>query len=117
MFNHQSSVKQYDAIVVGSGISGLTISLILAKQGKKVALFEKDGDIAPLIRPYQRKGCECSPGLHFSGWMDDDDVIASFLRYLHISDGVEKVLYEKNFLNIYVGSNHYRFPRGFENVE
>jgi all-trans-retinol 13,14-reductase len=115
--DNQSALKKYDAIVIGSGISGLTISLILAKEGYKVALFEKDQDIAPLIRPYKRKGYGCSPGLHISGWMDKGEAIDSFLDYLNVSDGVEKELFENGFGNVMVGPNIYRIPRGFDNVE
>jgi all-trans-retinol 13,14-reductase len=117
LFDNQSTLDKYDAIVVGSGISGLTISLILAKEGKKVALLERDQDIAPLIRPYKRKGCECSPGLHISGWMDEGEVISLFLKYLNISDGVEKELTENGLGNIDIGLNKYQIPRGFDNVE
>ena len=81
-----------------------------------MALFEKNQDIAPLIRPYQRKGSECSPGLHISGWMDEGEVISSFFKYLNISDGVEPELHENGFGNIIVGLNKYQIPRGFDNV-
>lgn len=117
MFDNQSQLGNYDAIVIGSGISGLTISLILAKEGKKVALFEKDREIAPLIRPYKRKGCECIPGFHITGWIDDGEVIAAFFKYLNVSDGVERELYETGFGDIVVGLNKYHIPRGFDNVE
>lgn len=116
MFNHQSLLKQFDTIVIGSGISGLTASLIMAKEGKKVALFERDDDIAPLIRPYKRKGCAVSPGLHFCGWMDEGEVVTSFLNYLQVADGVERVLYHDEFLNVDVGPIRYQIPRGFERV-
>lgn len=117
MFGNQSQLGNYDAIVIGSGISGLTISLILAKEGKKVALFERDQEIAPLIRPYKRKGCECIPGFHITGWIDDGEVLAAFFKYLNISDGVERELYETGFGDIVVGLNKYHIPRGFDNVE
>ncbi len=117
MLDNQSILNRYDAIIVGSGISGLTMALILAKQGKKVAVFERDRDVAPLIRPYQRKGCECSPGLHISGWMDEGEVIDSFFSYLNVADGVEKGLIANGFGNVVVGKNWYHIPKGFENVE
>jgi all-trans-retinol 13,14-reductase len=116
LLDNQSGVN-YDAIVIGSGISGLTISIILAKEGKKVALFERDKDIAPLIRPYQREGCGCSPGLHISGWMAQGDVIDSFFRYLNVTDGVEKGLVEKGLGRVIIGTNQYHIPNGFDNVE
>lgn len=117
MFDNQSQLNNYDAIVIGSGISGSTMSLILAKEGKKVAVFERDLDIAPLIRPYRRKGCEFSPGLHISGWMDKGEIISSFLKYLNIADGVEKELLENGFGDVIIGLNKYHFPKGFDNVE
>ncbi len=117
MSDNKSPLTKYDAIVIGAGVSGLTTSLILAKEGKKVALFERDLDIAPLIRPYRRKGCEFSPGLHISGWMEEGEVITSFLEYLNISDGVEKELHENGLGKIAVGSKEYHFPKGLDNVE
>ncbi len=117
LFDDQSLLNKYEAIVIGAGISGLTIALILAKEGKKVAVFERDSDIAPLIRPYKRMDCECSPGLHISGWMDDGEAISAFLKYLGISDNIEKELNENGYGDIVIGSKEYHIPKGFDNVE
>lgn len=118
MSDHQNPLNKnyYDTIIIGAGISGLTTSLILAKEGKKVALFERDFDIAPLIRPYMRKGCEFSPGLHISGWMDEGEIIAAFLGYLNIADDVEKQLREKGLGKVIVGPNEYLIPKGLDKV-
>ncbi len=117
MFDNQSSLSRYDVIVIGSGISGLVTSLILAKEGKKVALFEKDSDIAPLIRPYKRKDCACSPGLHIIGWMDEGEIISSFFKYLDISDGIETESKSNGFGDIIIGAKKYHFPKGYVNIE
>lgn len=118
MFDNQSSInRKYDFIVIGAGVSGLTTSLILAKEGKRVALFERDFDIAPLIRPYKRRNCEFSPGLHISGWMDEGEIISSFLKYLDVSDGVEQKTHQQGLGNVIIGSKEYCFPRGFKNIE
>ncbi len=117
LFNDKSVLNKYDNIVIGAGISGLTIALILAKEGKKVALFERDEDIAPLIRPYKRKNCECSPGLHISGWMGDGQTISSFLKYLNVADGAEKQLSRYGYGDIIIGDKNFHIPCGFENVE
>jgi len=117
LFVNQGILSKYDALVIGSGISGLTISLILAKEGRKVALFERDRDIAPLIRPFWRRDCECSPGLHILGWMDRGEAIASYFKYLNVADGVETRLNENGFGAIIIGHDKYYFPKGFNNVE
>jgi all-trans-retinol 13,14-reductase len=114
---HQSPLGHYDIIVIGAGISGLTLALSLAKEGRRVALFERDRDIAPLIRPYRRKGCECSPGLHTVGWMADGEIVDSILRYLNIADGVSQELNENGFGKIIIGLKRYHIPRGFDNVQ
>ena len=117
MFDHQSLLTSYDAIVIGSGISGLTTSLIFAKEGGKVALFERDRDLAPLIRPYRRKGCGCSPGLHILGWLGKGEVISSLCDYLNVLDGIEVEPNENGFGDIIVGGKTHHIPRGFERVE
>ena len=116
-FDNKSALKHYDAIVIGAGISGLTSALILAKEGKKVALFERDSDIAPLLRPYKRLGCECSPGLHISGWMEDNEVLFTYFKYLGVSDGVEKEINKEGYGKVIIGSKEYFIPRGFDKVE
>lgn len=110
-------VNTYDAIVVGSGISGLTTALILAKAGQRVVLFEKDRAINPLLRPYERQGCGCSPGLHITGWLEDGEALSSFLTYLNIADGVDKEIFSNGFGRIIVDSKEYHIPRGFVNLE
>lgn len=117
MSDHQRLLNTYDAIIIGAGISGLTTALLLAKEGKKVAIFERDEDIAPLIRPYRRKGCEFSPGLHISGWMEKNEVISSFFEYMNIGDGVEIEIKNSGFANVFVGEKYYYIPKGFANVE
>lgn len=108
---------KYDTLVIGSGISGLTSALIAAKEGWKVALFERDRELAPLLRPYWRKGCCFSPGLHTNGWMDRRETFACLFHYLGVADGVEQVVHEGGFGNVVIGSKRYHIPRGFAAIE
>ena len=34
-------MKKYDAVIIGSGVSGLTTALILGQHGKKIAILEQ----------------------------------------------------------------------------
>lgn len=117
LFVDQSYLEKFDYIVVGAGISGLTTALILAKEGKKVAIFERNSDIAPLLRPYKRKGVSISPGLHVCGWMGKGEIVEKFLNYLNVSDGVEKVLSENGYGTVIVNNKIYNIPRGYEAIK
>ena len=35
-------MKKYDVLILGSGMGGLASAVLLAKQGKKVAILEKN---------------------------------------------------------------------------
>lgn len=117
MPDRQSLLASYDAIVIGSGISGLTTALILAKEGRKVALFERDRELAPLIRPFERRGCGCSPGLHILGWLGEGEVVASLCGYLNVLDGVVGRPEANGFGEIVVGEKSYHIPRGFAHAK
>lgn len=63
-------VKQnikYDDLVVGSGISGMAMSLLLAKAGRKVLLIEKQPAIGGCMRRFKTKGIPFDTGFHFTG--------------------------------------------------
>jgi len=54
----------YDAIVVGGGVSGLLSTLALSKEGKKVALFEKENHLGGVLRSYNIDGYRVDTGPH-----------------------------------------------------
>ncbi len=43
--------EKYDVIVVGASIAGLTLSLLLTRQGHRVALLDRDKGVRPMVRP------------------------------------------------------------------
>ena len=76
----------YDDIVVGSGVSGMTIALLLAKSGRKVLLLEKSRVIGGSLQCFRRAGVPFDTGFHFStnftGCMGD------MIRVLGLSDSL-----------------------------
>lgn len=48
--------KFYDIIIIGAGLTGLTTALNLAKQGKKIAIIEKEDHIGGQIQTYSENG-------------------------------------------------------------
>jgi all-trans-retinol 13,14-reductase len=63
---------QWDAIVIGSGIGGLTAALLLAMHGgKRVLVLEKHYEIGGFTHTFHRPGYEWDVGLHYIGQVQD----------------------------------------------
>ena len=75
----------YDAIIIGSGVTGLTGGLYLAKQGKRVLILEKGRRVAPVISGFTRQGLRFDTGLHVSGGLADGEILHSILQLLGIA--------------------------------
>ncbi len=75
---------KYDDLVAGSGISGMTMALLLAKAGRKVLLVEKQSAIGGCMRRFKRKGIPFDTGFHFTGGFGG--LLSDMLRVL----GMEK---------------------------
>lgn len=54
--------KVYDAIVIGSGIGGLTCAGMLARQGKKVLVLEQLGKVGGCTHTFRQNGFEFDVG-------------------------------------------------------
>ncbi|AOS96090.1 Phytoene desaturase (lycopene-forming) [Microbulbifer aggregans] len=57
----------YDAIVIGSGIGGLTTAALLSAAGKKVLVLEQHYTAGGFTHAYERNGYEWDVGVHYIG--------------------------------------------------
>ncbi|WP_295803447.1 NAD(P)/FAD-dependent oxidoreductase [uncultured Microbulbifer sp.] len=57
----------YDAIVVGSGIGGLTTAALLSASGQKVLVLEQHYTAGGFTHAYDRNGYEWDVGVHYIG--------------------------------------------------
>ena len=75
---------KYDTIVIGAGISGLTTAILLAQDGRTVALLEKSKSIAPTIRGFFRGNIYFDTGFHYAGMFEPDEPLARLCDRLGI---------------------------------
>jgi len=66
-FNESRIPQPLDAIVIGSGIGGLTTAVVLARQGKKVLVLEQHDVIGGCTHTFEEKGLSFDTGLHYIG--------------------------------------------------
>lgn len=62
---------RWDAIVIGSGASGLATAAFLGKSGMKVLVLEKHSTAGGACHTFNDKGYEFNIGIHYVGLMDN----------------------------------------------
>jgi all-trans-retinol 13,14-reductase len=71
----------YDAIIIGGGISGLSCAASLAAQGKKVIVLEKQSVTGGFIQSFKHKEWQWNVGTHGIASINDN-IVRSCLNYL-----------------------------------
>ncbi|XP_013404166.1 putative all-trans-retinol 13,14-reductase [Lingula anatina] len=74
--------QNLDAIVIGSGIGGLSSAAILSKAGKRVLVLEQHDQAGGSCHTFHEKGYEFDTGIHYIGGMQDGSDMRLLLDYL-----------------------------------
>ena len=78
-----STENKYDAIVIGSGIGGLTVAAILSKYShKKVLILEQHYIIGGFTHQFERQGFHWDVGLHYVGEMGEGEIGRQIFNYI-----------------------------------
>lgn len=106
----------YDAIIIGAGLGGLTTGATLVKKGKKVLVLEQHIIPGGAATIFERKGIKFEVGLHEMDWgTPDRDMKALIFRKLGILDTLPMVTLPQVW-RIKTESKEYTIPHGRENV-
>ncbi|MEH2114473.1 phytoene desaturase family protein [Nostoc sp.] len=119
--------QRFDAIVIGSGIGGLTVAALLSKlYHKNVLVLEQHFTAGGFTHTFERKGkFLCDVGLHYVGNMGDGGTGKAVFDYLtngnlnwhKMPDPFEKFVYPNFTFEVYSDPNRFqsdliqRFPR------
>jgi all-trans-retinol 13,14-reductase len=109
----------YDYVIIGGGVSGMSSALILAKQGFSVALVEKSRQLAPTIRGFTKKGLFFDTGFHYTGGLGTGEPVDLFFRYLGLSDALEKVAFREDDFDSFRCLEPpfvFHFPCGYDRI-
>ncbi|MCP4370461.1 MAG: NAD(P)-binding protein, partial [Deltaproteobacteria bacterium] len=122
MRKNSSSLK--DILIIGSGIGGLTASIILAKLGYHVTVIEKNRLPGGLTRSYTRNGIECSIGVHYLGSLGKGQILRKFFDYFDVTSkipvermGQNGVIDRYLFKTGFIKKGTFDFPEGFDAYE
>lgn len=79
----------YDSIIIGTGLSGLTCGLLLAKSGRRVLLVEQHSEPAPVVRGFYRRGIYFDSGFHYAGGLGEGGPLRLLLKHLGLAEKLE----------------------------
>lgn len=81
-------MTDYDDIIVGSGIGGMSAALMLAMNGRKVLMLEKKSEIGGCMKPFKRNNILFDVGFHFSIGLREPSFLEQLFRFLGIQDDI-----------------------------
>lgn len=104
-------MSNYDHIVVGGGVAGMTCAILLAQAGGKVVLLESFRKLAPTIRGFRRNGVYFDTGLHTVGGLGDGHPLDIYFNHLGIADHIERIPFNENGYDTFIDEmNNQTFP-------
>jgi all-trans-retinol 13,14-reductase len=110
--------KQYDVVIVGSGLGGLASAIILAKEGYSVCVLEKNNQFGGNLQTFVRDKTIFDTGIHYIGGLSEGQNLNKYFKYLGIMDDLKlKKMDEDGFDMISFEGDDLEYPhaQGYEN--
>ena len=76
----------FDILVIGSGLAGLVSALILAKEGLKVCVLEKNNQFGGNLQTFSRDKLIFDSGVHYLGGLSEGQNLNRYFKWLEIFD-------------------------------
>ena len=101
-YKQEKITGSYDAIIVGSGLGGLSTAAFLSKEGKKVLVLEKHYTPGGFTHVFTRTGWEWDVGVHYVGEVHrpHTDIYRAFeyitegrLKWAQMDDVYDKIFF------------------------
>jgi len=112
------ALEQFDVVITGSGLGGLLSAVILAKEGMKVCVLEKDKQIGGCLQTFSLHKTVFDSCVHYIGGLGEGHTLNRIFSYAGVMAQLQlKALDPDGFDRIEFGDEETSYPQavGFEN--
>ncbi|MBZ4188762.1 phytoene desaturase family protein [Niabella beijingensis] len=95
----------FDTLIIGSGLGGLLCGSILAKQGHKVCVIEKNKQLGGNLQTFSRNKQLFDTGVHYIGGLDKGQNLHQIFKYVGIMDRLRIEKMDTDFDHILIGND------------
>jgi all-trans-retinol 13,14-reductase len=108
--------KEYDFVIVGSGLGGLACAYILASEGFSVVVLEKNHQIGGHLQVYSRDKTIFDTGVHYMGSLNEGENLFQFFKYFGIMDKLKLKRMDDDRFDVirFDDGKEYSYAQGFE---
>lgn len=110
--------NKYDIVIIGAGLGGLLSAVILAKEGKKVCVIERDKQIGGCLQTFSFEKKVFDSCVHYIGGLGEGHTLNKIFSYAGIMDKLQLKHYSPDaFDKIAFGEEHTAYPlaQGMDN--
>lgn len=110
--------SHYDVVIVGSGLAGLVSAIILAKEGKRVCVLEKNNQYGGNLQTFVRDKTIFDTGVHYIGGLSEGQNLNHYFKYINIFDDLKLHKMDEDGFDIISFDNdpkEYKHAQGYEN--
>ncbi len=103
--------RQYDVVIIGAGLGGLLCAVMLAKEGKKVCVLEKNRQIGGCLQTFAFQKKVFDACVHYIGGLGEGHTLHQIFSYAGIVDALPlQALDSRGFDHIAFGGESETFP-------
>lgn len=111
-YKQQDVAGSFDAIIIGSGMGGITAGAALAKEGKKVLILERHYTAGGFTHAFKRNKYEWDVGVHYLGDMHRPTT-ELYKMFNYITDGkIQWAEMGSPYDKMFFGEDVFDFPAG-----
>lgn len=108
-------MKRNSVVIIGAGLGGLTCGYLLAKNGMRVTVLERESQVGGCLQTFRRGDVLFDTGFHYVGALKEGESLHTLFSYFDLMGLPWKQLDESCFDEVVIGERSYPFVNGHEN--